>query len=170
MTTDVVVTLPPGRPAYGEDALRLLARVESVLAREPTTGAVHGFLALLDDAFRSVAALDEPAGDNPLAAAAKSEAKALEETGLPATAARRLAAVRIFGSAPGSYGTGLQALVDGDAWAEEGELALGYLAIARRQRPCVRDDRAEVEFAQPAEVEVRHEREERRAVPGHAVP
>ena len=29
------------------------AQVESVLAREPTTGAVHGFLALLDDAFRA---------------------------------------------------------------------------------------------------------------------
>jgi predicted RND superfamily exporter protein len=71
MTTDVVVTLPPGLPAYGEPALRLLARVEAVLAREPTTGAVHGFVALLDDAFRADRGHAPASFDELVAAAAR---------------------------------------------------------------------------------------------------
>lgn len=69
MTTEVVVTLPPGRPAYEADALRLLARVEAVFAAEPTTGETHGFLALLEDAFRFDAGFAAPSRDALVAAA-----------------------------------------------------------------------------------------------------
>jgi predicted RND superfamily exporter protein len=56
-------------PAYGPSALRLQAGIEAVFAAEPTTGAIHGFRALLEDAFR----LDTgraPTSDDELAAAA----------------------------------------------------------------------------------------------------
>jgi predicted RND superfamily exporter protein len=64
MTTDVVVTLPPGQSAHEEVSLRMLARVEAVFAAEPTTGAVQGFATLLADAFqvdtgRAPASFDE---------------------------------------------------------------------------------------------------------------
>lgn len=64
MTTDVAITLPPGVAAYDRAGIALQAEVEAVLAREPTTGAVNGFLALLGDAFlldagRAPASLDD---------------------------------------------------------------------------------------------------------------
>ena len=83
---------------------------------------------LLDDACRAVAALDEPADDNPLAAAARAEAARLQAQGVPADAARRRAGARIFGSKPGAYGAGLQALIDERGWRDEGDLARAWLA------------------------------------------
>lgn len=52
MTTDVVVTLPPGRRLWHPEALGLLARVEELFAGEPSTGAAWSFLDLLDEAHR----------------------------------------------------------------------------------------------------------------------
>ena len=52
MSTEVVVTLPPGVAAYDDAALRLQREIESLLAAEPTTGAITGFRSLLEDAFR----------------------------------------------------------------------------------------------------------------------
>jgi hypothetical protein len=52
MTTEVVVTLPPGRHVWESDTLRLLERIEAVLAAEPSTGAVWSFLDLLEQAQR----------------------------------------------------------------------------------------------------------------------
>ena len=83
---------------------------------------------LLDDACRAVAALDEPEEQNPLAAAARAEAARLEAGGVPAEAARRRARTRIFGSKPGAYGAGLQALIDERGWRDEGDLARAWLA------------------------------------------
>ena len=42
--------------------------------------------------------------------------------------ARRRAGHRVFGSKPGAYGAGLQALIDERCWEEEGDLARAYLA------------------------------------------
>ena len=83
---------------------------------------------LLDDACRAVAGLDEPESDNPLAAAARADAARLEAQGIPAVTAWRRASARIFGSKPGAYGAGLQALIDERGWKDEGDLARAWLA------------------------------------------
>jgi cobaltochelatase CobN len=65
---------------------------------------------------------------NPLAARVRAEAAALTASGIaPAEAARR-AASRVFGSKPGAYGAGLQALIDEKGWEDAGDLARAYLA------------------------------------------
>jgi cobaltochelatase CobN len=68
-------------------------------------------IALVDSAARAVQALDEPADLNPAAARAKSgEDQA-----------------RVFGSKPGSYGAGLQAMIDEKLWADKADLGDAYL-------------------------------------------
>jgi cobaltochelatase CobN len=69
-------------------------------------------IALMDMAVASIAKLDEPDGENPLA-------EALRQTGgLPA---------RIFGSAPGVYGAGAESLLANGTWAEREEIGRAYL-------------------------------------------
>ena len=86
-------------------------------------------LALIDDAVRAVAAqADEPDDMNPLKAAAEAEAAGLVAGGVGPDDARRRATLRVFGSKPGAYGAGLQALIDEGGWQAESELAEGYLA------------------------------------------
>ncbi|GBD43258.1 Aerobic cobaltochelatase subunit CobN [bacterium HR40] len=82
---------------------------------------------LFDDAVRAVAALDEPADVNPLAAAARGEAARLQAEGVPAEEAWRQATLRIFGSPPGAYGCGLQVLIDEGIWRDDGDLAEVYV-------------------------------------------
>jgi len=69
-----------------------------------------GQIALFAAAVRAVAALEESAGDNPLA-------------GLQGASM-----ARIFGAAPGAYGVGLGARIARGEWAERSELAEAYLA------------------------------------------
>lgn len=83
---------------------------------------------LVDSAARAVAALDEPVAMNPLAARAKSEAAALRAQGMDEQSAMRRAATRVFGSKPGAYGAGLQALIDEKGWTDERDFASAYLA------------------------------------------
>ena len=83
---------------------------------------------LLDSAIRAVAALDEPEAENPLAARVARDAAALSNQGEGETSARRRAACRVFGSKPGAYGAGLQALIDERGWRDEGDLARAYIA------------------------------------------
>jgi cobaltochelatase CobN len=67
-------------------------------------------LDLLDDAVRLAAsARDEPASDNPVAAAG---------TGDP----------RVFGPKPGAYGSGILAVLESGAWSTDDDLAAVYLA------------------------------------------
>ncbi len=82
---------------------------------------------LFDRAIRDVGALDEPASDNPIAARMKQETAELLTTGLDEKEASRLAGFRIFGSKPGAYGAGLQALIDEKLWAERSDLAAAYI-------------------------------------------
>ena len=65
----------------------------------------------VEQAQRMVASLDESADDNPLAALTRTEGEQ----------------PRIFGSAPGAYGAGLQALIDNGAWTERGDLGEAFL-------------------------------------------
>ncbi|WP_193370258.1 cobaltochelatase subunit CobN [Pelagibius marinus] len=83
---------------------------------------------LVDSAARAVAALDEPPEQNPLAAqVAEDKAKMVAEGASEEEAARR-AGFRVFGSKPGAYGAGLQALIDERGWREAADLAKAYLA------------------------------------------
>ena len=83
---------------------------------------------LFDSAARAVADLDEPADGNPLAARFRQDVAALEAEGLDAPRARRQAGFRVFGSKPGAYGAGLQALIDERGWTDASDLARAYLA------------------------------------------
>jgi cobaltochelatase CobN len=83
---------------------------------------------LIDSAVRAVATLDESEHQNPIAAAVKREARLLAETGHGPDDAARLAATRVFGAMPGSYGAGLQAPIDSGAWRDRAELADIYLS------------------------------------------
>jgi cobaltochelatase CobN len=83
---------------------------------------------LFDSAVRAVAALDEPEDGNPLAARVRAETSALRAGGLDEAAARRRAGFRVFGSKPGAYGAGLQALIDERGWQGDADLARAYLA------------------------------------------
>lgn len=82
---------------------------------------------LLDRAVRAIGALEEDEADNPIAARMRRETDALIEAGIAPAEARRNAGSRIFGSKPGSYGAGLQALIDEKLWAERGDLARAYV-------------------------------------------
>ncbi len=76
-----------------------------------------GQIALFEQAVAAVAGRDEDADWNPLAAAAD---------GL-AGAALLAATARIFGAAPGSYGTGLEDRLARGAWSSREELGAAYL-------------------------------------------
>ncbi|WP_395020457.1 cobaltochelatase subunit CobN [Dongia sp.] len=83
---------------------------------------------LFDSAARAVAALDEPDSQNPLAARNRAERAALVAKGASEAEAEQRAGYRIFGSKPGAYGAGLQALIDEKGWNDGGDLARAYLA------------------------------------------
>ena len=83
---------------------------------------------LFDSAVRAVAALDEPERLNPLAARTRDEAARLVAAGADEATAARRAGFRVFGSKPGAYGAGLQALIDERGWETEADLARAYIA------------------------------------------
>ncbi|HTZ76600.1 MAG TPA: cobaltochelatase subunit CobN, partial [Stellaceae bacterium] len=82
---------------------------------------------LVDSAARAVAALDEPPEINPLAARAAADTAGFVAKGMAPAAAARRAATRVFGSKPGAYGAGLQALIDEKLWKTEKDLAEAYI-------------------------------------------
>jgi len=90
--------------------------------------AFPGLIDLFDSAARAVAALDEPDTDNPLAERARDERAALVASGLSETEAAERAGFRVFGSKPGAYGAGLQALIDERGWRTDADLARAYVA------------------------------------------
>ena len=83
-------------------------------------------IALFDRAVRAVGALDEPDDDNPIAARMRAERDAMLAEGVNRATAERRAGYRVFGSKPGAYGAGLQALIDEGGWNERDDLAEAY--------------------------------------------
>ncbi|MGB1213560.1 MAG: cobaltochelatase subunit CobN [Pikeienuella sp.] len=77
--------------------------------------AFPGLIDLVDSAARAVMQLDEPADQNPAAAAYR------------AAEGARSAGFRVFGSKPGAYGAGLQAMIDERLWKTREDLAEAYL-------------------------------------------
>ncbi|MDY8107727.1 cobaltochelatase subunit CobN [Fulvimarina sp. 2208YS6-2-32] len=84
-------------------------------------------IALFDSAVRAVAALDEDADDNPIAARVAAETGDLVAAGASREDALRRASFRVYGSRPGAYGAGLQALIDEKGWDSAADLAASYL-------------------------------------------
>ncbi|RYM13861.1 cobaltochelatase subunit CobN [Sphingobium cupriresistens] len=82
---------------------------------------------LLDSAARAVMALDEPDEDNPAAARHRRETAQLIDAGHDAKAAALRAGFRVFGSKPGAYGAGLQAMIDEKICHDRADLANVYL-------------------------------------------
>jgi cobaltochelatase CobN len=75
-------------------------------------------VAMLDDAVRLVAGLDEPDEDNYVRAHVRAD---VAEHG-----DERRAAMRVFGSKPGAYGAGLLPLIDSRDWRSDADLAEVY--------------------------------------------
>ncbi|MBM3546819.1 MAG: cobaltochelatase subunit CobN, partial [Alphaproteobacteria bacterium] len=90
--------------------------------------AFPGLIDLVDSAARGVARLDEPKEVNPLAAAFRRDSAKLTAQGLDAETAELRAGFRVFGSKPGAYGAGLQALIDQSGWKTQADLARAFLA------------------------------------------
>jgi cobaltochelatase CobN len=119
------------RPVW-DDASRRVAGVEVVPLAElgrpriDVTVRISGFfrdafphvIALLDDAIRTVADLDEPAEQNYV--------RAHVEDDVAGHGDRRRATARIFGSKPGAYGAGLLPLIDARNWRSDADLAEVY--------------------------------------------
>ncbi|MFD4253227.1 cobaltochelatase subunit CobN [Amycolatopsis thermoflava] len=75
-------------------------------------------VALLDDAVRLAASLDEPASDNFVRAHVQAD--------LATHGDERRATTRIFGSKPGAYGAGILPLLDSGNWRDDADLAEVY--------------------------------------------
>ncbi|MGR9393696.1 cobaltochelatase subunit CobN [Rhizobium leguminosarum] len=84
-------------------------------------------IALFDKAIRAVGAREEDEADNPIATRMRGEAARLGAAGLDEVSAKRRAGYRVFGSKPGAYGAGLQALIDEKGWERRADLAEAYL-------------------------------------------
>ncbi|MDP3315564.1 MAG: cobaltochelatase subunit CobN [Devosia sp.] len=84
-------------------------------------------ISLFDKAVRAIGALDEPLDDNPIAARMRTDALALMRDGASERDAALKAGHRIFGSKPGAYGAGLQALIDSGKWESKANLAEAFL-------------------------------------------
>ncbi|MDG3011098.1 cobaltochelatase subunit CobN [Rhodococcus sp. D2-41] len=128
-----VLALLGVRPVWDEASRRVTGLEPIPLAelgrpRIDVTVRISGFfrdafphvLALLDDAVRLVAGLDESADDNYVRAHAQAD---LAEHG-----DERRATTRIFGSKPGTYGAGLLQLIDSKNWRDDADLAQVYTA------------------------------------------
>ena len=82
---------------------------------------------LFDQAIRAVGALDEEPSDNPIAARMKEDVNEALSQGVDEVRARHVAGLRVFGSKPGAYGAGLQALIDEQLWENTSDLAGSYI-------------------------------------------
>ena len=84
-------------------------------------------LELLDSAIRAVAILDEPKEENPLAWTVENDINEMKNNDVDEETALRLAATRVFGSKPGTYGAGIQALIDEGIWNADVDFAETYV-------------------------------------------
>ena len=126
-----ILALMGVRPTWNEESLRVtgleVIPVEELgRPRIDVTVRISGFfrdafpnlISLMDNAVRTVAALDEPHEMNFV----KKHAEEERETG----ADERRSTTRIFGSKPGAYGAGLLPLIDARNWRDDEDLAEVY--------------------------------------------
>ena len=128
---------PQWEPGTGRVVgFEILTSAELARPRVDVTLRISGFfrdafplqIELFDKVVRAVGALDEDAAHNPIRRRMHDDEAMLAQSGLASDDARRLAGHRIFGSKPGTYGAGLQALVDERLWQTKADLAHAYLA------------------------------------------
>ncbi|KQV34665.1 MULTISPECIES: cobaltochelatase subunit CobN [unclassified Rhizobium] len=100
-------------------------------------------IALFDSAVRAIGALEEDAADNMIAARMRADAADLVAGGMAEKEAARRASYRVFGAKPGSYGAGLQALMDEDGWQDRADFAEAYLTWGSYAYGAGEDGRAE---------------------------
>ncbi len=84
-------------------------------------------IAMLDEAIRTVAELDEPREANAVRRHVLAARGRLEAAGLAPDAAAERAGYRIFGSPPGAYGAGILPLIDERNWRTDADLAEVYV-------------------------------------------
>ncbi len=82
---------------------------------------------LFNTAVTKVATLDEPLEDNPIRRRYLKEQEHWQTSGLSVTEASQRALYRVFGSKPGAYGAGLQAVIDEKNWKTQDDLARVYI-------------------------------------------
>ncbi|CCH77317.1 Aerobic cobaltochelatase subunit cobN [Nostocoides japonicum T1-X7] len=128
-----VLALIGVRPEWDEQSRRV-SRLEVVPLAElgrpriDVTVRISGFfrdafphvVAMLDDAVRMVAELDEPDAQNHVRAHTRADLATHGDT--------RRATTRIFGSKPGSYGAGILQAVESGSWRDDKDLAEVYTA------------------------------------------
>jgi len=126
-----ILALLGARPVWNEESrrvtgLEVVPLEELGRPRIDVTARISGFfrdafpnlISLIDEAVRTVAALDEPEEMNFV----KKHAREERERG----ADDRRATTRIFGSKPGAYGAGLLPLIDARNWRSDEDLAEVY--------------------------------------------
>ncbi|MDJ0661845.1 MAG: cobaltochelatase subunit CobN [Crocosphaera sp.] len=84
-------------------------------------------LQLLYKVIKDVSSLEESKSINPLAAKVQEEQTFWQQQGLTEKQAKLKSGYRIFGSKPGSYGAGLQGLIEAQNWENEQDLANAYI-------------------------------------------
>ena len=82
---------------------------------------------LMDKAVLAVAALDEPDEDNFVRKHIREDSALLQKDGASANDAWRSAAFRVFGDAPGTYGSGINVVLDAKNWETEKDLTAVYV-------------------------------------------
>jgi cobaltochelatase CobN len=89
--------------------------------------AFPGVIAVLDDAVRTVAGLDEPPEQNFVRKHYLAARARLEADGVRAGEADRRALFRVFGCKPGAYGAGILPLIDERNWRDTADFAEAYI-------------------------------------------
>ena len=85
-------------------------------------------LFLINRAVEMAAAAKDDTYENQVAASVTEAERVLTEKGLSPKDAREISTFRVFGGANGSYGSGIQEMVEaGDRWENESEIAATYL-------------------------------------------
>ncbi|SEW39211.1 cobaltochelatase CobN subunit [Chitinophaga sp. YR573] len=84
-------------------------------------------ISLFNTVVERIAQLDEPLDQNPVRKRFLQEKKEWLEKGLDENKAHKRSLFRVFGSKPGAYGAGLQAMIDEKNWQTKEDLAKVYI-------------------------------------------
>ena len=114
---DVIPAFQLGRPRV-DVTLRL-----SGFFRDAFPNLIH----LLNKAFKALAVYEEPGRDNTIRHHIQERKQALTAQGLSPTEAHRHACQRLFGSAEGLYGSGLNRLLESGNWQDQAAMTDAYV-------------------------------------------
>ena len=127
---------PLWEPASGRvTGVEIISLSELQRPRVDVTLRISGFfrdafpaqIALFHEAVQAVSVCYEPDDANPIAARIRTDIGEMAANGMSEDEARKAACFRIFGSKPGAYGAGLQALIDEGIWSDRSDLAAAFL-------------------------------------------